>query len=179
MKRSSSFVLAGVVVLAAAAFLVLRSPAARGVNAGQTGSGATAAQSAKDLPPPPKPSPRPANSSLPELPPAAQPPQAAGSPANQKWADERVEELEKLAWFDDAESLRRILAELYSPLPEIRSAALAATRAFGSKDAVPYLEQAENGTSDPAERKALADAIEYLKLPTLIEEQVGEQEPEN
>src|SRR5688572_4400160 len=113
MKRSSSFVLAGVVVLAAAAFLVLRSPAPRGVNAGQTRSGTTAAQAAKDLPPPPKPSPRPANPSLPELPPPAQPPQAAGSPANEKWAEERAEELEKLAWFDDTTSLHKILAELY------------------------------------------------------------------
>lgn len=179
MKRSSSFVLAGVVVLAAAAFLVLRSPAARGVNAGQTRSGTTAEQVTRDVPPPPRASVRPANSSLPELPPPAQPPQAAGSPANGKWAEERAEELEKLAWFDDAASLHKILAELYSPLPEVRAAALAATRAFGSRDAVPYLEQAENGTSDPSERKALAEAIEYLKLPAFVEEQVGEPEPEN
>ncbi|RYD23187.1 MAG: hypothetical protein EOP88_05205 [Verrucomicrobiaceae bacterium] len=178
MKRGSSFLLAGVAVLAAAAFLVFRSPGARGVNAGATGSGHATEQASKDVPPPPRPSPRPANSSLPELPPPAQPPQAAGSPANEKWADQRAEELEKLSWFEDAASLHKILAELYSPLPEVRAAALAATRAFGSKDALPYLEQAENGTSDPLERKTLADAIEYLKLPKFLDEQVGEPEPE-
>lgn len=172
MTRSRGFLLAGVAVLAVAAVLIF------------SGSGRWPGA---DLPSPdketpvvpvreiPKPERRPATQPLAELPPPAEPP--PGSPDNANWAAERIEELEKLAWFDDAASLQKIMAELRSPLPEIRAAALAATRAFGSRDAVPYLEQAALGTSDPAERKALADAIEYLKLPTLLEEQIGEPEP--
>jgi HEAT repeats len=106
---------------------------------------------------------------LPDLPPPAEPPNPPGSPDNAGWTADRLAELEKLAWFDDAGSLEKILAELRSPLPEIRAAALAATRAFGSRDAVPYLEQIANGTSDPEERKAVADAISYLNLPTFLE----------
>ncbi len=106
---------------------------------------------------------------LPELPPPTELPNPPGSPSNAGWADARLAELEKLAWYDDVGSLKKILAELRSPLPEIRHAALAATRAFGSRDAVPYLEQIAIGTSDPEEHKALTEAISYLNLPTFLE----------
>lgn len=175
MTRSHGFLLAGAAVLAVTAVLVFSGTEERGGKSGTASSSATV-KPAGPRKPPSRPA-RPANSSLPELPTPAEPPHAAGSPDNATWTTERIGELEKLSWFDDAASLNKILAELYSPLLEIRSAALAATRAFGSRDAIPYLEQATNGTSDPEERKALADAIDYLKLPTLLEEQTGEPEP--
>lgn len=168
MTRSRGFLLAGAAVLAVAGGLFFR-----GSDRQALPPAAAPAAPEREIPK----SDRPANPSLPELPAPAEPPREVGSTANATWAAERITELEKLAWFDDAASLRKILAELYSPLPEVRAAALAATRAFGSRDAVPYLEQAANGTSDPNERKALADAIEYLQLPTVLEEQIGEPEP--
>lgn len=172
MTRSRGFLLAGAAVLAVAGGLFFRGSDRQPLP--PAAAPAAPAAPAREIPKPD----RPTHPSLPELPAPAAPPQVAGSPTNTTWTAERISELEKLAWFDDAASLQKIMAELYSPLPEIRAAALAATRAFGSRDAVPYLEQAANGTSDPEERKALADAIEYLKLPTLLEEQIGEPEPE-
>lgn len=169
MTRSRGFLLAGAAVLVVAGGWFFR-----GSDRQALPPATAPAAPAREIPKPD----RPTHPSLPELPAPAAPPLVAGSPDNATWTAERITELEKLAWFDDAASLQKILAELYSPLPEIRAAALAATRAFGSRDAVPYLEQAANGTSDPQERKALADAIEYLKLPTLLEEQIGEPEPE-
>lgn len=106
---------------------------------------------------------------LPELPPHMESPHPPGSVENQAWITKRITELDELAWFDDAGSLHRILAELRNPQPEIRAAALAATKAFGSSDAVPYLTIIAAETRDPAEQKNIADLIEYLNLPTLLD----------
>ncbi len=103
------------------------------------------------------------------LPPPVESPHPPESAESRDWITTRKNELERLAWFDDSESMNRILAELGNPLPEIRAAALAAAISFGSRDAVPHLEQFAATTADPQERKALADAIDFLKLASLTE----------
>ncbi|MEO5914699.1 MAG: HEAT repeat domain-containing protein [Luteolibacter sp.] len=107
---------------------------------------------------------------LPALPAPVEPPYPPGSPDNREWIDNCITRLDDLAWRDDPESLAKILAELRNPLPEIRAAALKATRAFGSRDAIPYLEAISRDTTDPLQQKALSDLIEHLNLPTVLEQ---------
>src|SRR5207248_9485002 len=64
-------------------------------------------------------------------------------------------------------SLDTILAELTNRDPEIRKAALDAAIQFGSRDAIPKLADVASRTDDAHEKAALADAIEFLKLPSL------------
>lgn len=82
---------------------------------------------------------------------------------------ERVASLENLAWEDDADSLKAILAELESPKAEVRAAALAATRSFGSRDAVSKLREISARTRDSVERTALEETADYLELPSVSE----------
>lgn len=103
------------------------------------------------------------------LPSPASPPAAGDGLKRQEWITSQVHEIERLAWFDDPESLAKILAELRSPVAEIREAALNATVSSGSRAAVPYLEKLSAETQDPAQRKAINEAIDYLNLPTLVE----------
>lgn len=129
----------------------------------------------EDLPDhPPRKLPRPAadapRSRLGGLPAPVESPYLAGSAENEDWIEERTAELDDLAWFEDAESLGKIQAELLNPLAEIRAAALAAIVSFGSRDSIPILEAVAGRSRDSLEQKALGDAIEHLKLPTVIEE---------
>jgi len=103
------------------------------------------------------------------LPDAVESPHSPGSTENEVWMEKRIEELEGLAWFNDAAALDKILAEMRNTQPEIRKAALEAAIAFGSKDAIPKLEILARGTNDLTEQKAIADAIEYLSMPTMVE----------
>lgn len=107
---------------------------------------------------------------LPELPKPVESPYPPGAAGSEEWIDSRTAELDRLAWFDDTESLHKILAELRNPLPEIRAAALAATLAYSSRESIPYLEMIARETREPQEQKALTDAVEHLKLPTMVEE---------
>jgi hypothetical protein len=127
---------------------------------------------------------------LPTLRPAAEPrkpvlaplpkpvfsPHPPGSLESQQWITARIAAIQDLGWFDDVESLHKILAELRNPLPELRAAAVAATRAYGSRDAIPYLIAKAEETGDPLEQKALTDLVEFLKLPTMIEQLECESE---
>ncbi len=97
------------------------------------------------------------------------PPESQDSSENQEWVTSQVFEMERLAWFDDPESLSKILAELKSSAPEIREAALNATVNSGSRAAVPYLQKISAETQDAAQRKSIDEAIAYLNLPTLVE----------
>jgi hypothetical protein len=114
-------------------------------------------------------------SRLADLLPPVESPFLAGSSENDGWIEARAAELDDLAWFDDAESLAKIQAELQNPLPEIRAAALAAIVGFGSRESIPILEAVAGRARDPFEQKALGEAIDYLQLPTAIEQ----LEPEN
>ncbi len=106
---------------------------------------------------------------LPNLPSPVESPHPSGSADKQDWIEKRISELDQLAWLDDSESLGKILAELRNPVPEIRAAALEATRAFGSREAIPHLDALSRDTKDPLEQKAIDDLIDHLKLPTLLE----------
>lgn len=97
-------------------------------------------------------------------------PHPPGSAADGDWIAARISAIHELEWFDDAASLRKILAELRNPLPQIRAAAVEATRAFGSRDAIPYLATRAAETGDLLEQKALMDLIAHLKLPTVVEQ---------
>ena len=81
----------------------------------------------------------------------------------------RVIELQDLGMDSDPDSLETILSELGNRDPDIRAAAVAATVQFGSRDAIPRLEDAELQAADPHEKADIADAIEFLNLPTLAE----------
>jgi HEAT repeat protein len=74
-----------------------------------------------------------------------------------------------IAMTDDRANLDTILSEMSNRDPEIRKAALEATIQFGSRDAIPKLADAISQTDDPNEKAAIADAIEFLKLPSLTE----------
>lgn len=113
---------------------------------------------------------------LPDLPAPVEPPHPPGSPENQDWITQRISELDDLSWYDDPGALGRILTELRNPLPEIRAAALSATRSFGSRDAIPYLHAIFRETKDPLEQKAIADLITHLNLPTVLEQFKGDFE---
>jgi hypothetical protein len=89
--------------------------------------------------------------------------------AHQAYVEKRTAELMDIAMTDDRANLDIILSELNNRDPEIRKAALEATIQFGSRDAIPKLADAVSQTDDPNEKAALADAIEFLKLPSLTE----------
>ncbi len=105
-----------------------------------------------------------------DLAPPSASPDSADALKTAEWIDTRVHELSDLAWFDDADSLKKILAELSNPQPQIRAAALAATREFGSREAVPYLQAIAEKSKDSVEKNKLAELIEFLNLPTLVEQ---------
>lgn len=81
----------------------------------------------------------------------------------------KIDRLKNLQFEDDAASLAEILAELRNPNPEIRHEAIEATCQFQSRSAIPVLEALASETADPAEKKKLLDAAEFLKLPTYTE----------
>lgn len=85
------------------------------------------------------------------------------------YVEKRVAELEELGMRDDPPALDTILSELTNRDPEIRQAALEATVQFRSRDAIPRLLDAAAQIDDPHEKAAIADAIEFLKLPALNE----------
>ena len=170
MTRVHACWLAGGAILAAAAFLlgarwrpVADPPAQAGVAPGRHESpGPSPFVPPRRVAGSPHPGP-------PDVPAPVVCPHPADSPARQEWIATRIAELNGLAWYDDADSLRLILAELSNPMPEIRAAALDATIAFGSRDAIPRLAYLAARAHDPQQQQALNDAITYLKRPTLIE----------
>jgi len=89
--------------------------------------------------------------------------------AHQAYVEKRTGELMDIAMTDERANLDTILSEISNRDPEIRKAALDATIQFGSRDAIPKLTDAISQTDDPNEKAALADAIEFLKLPSLTE----------
>ena len=119
---------------------------------------------------PPRETPAPGIRDLPGLPPPALSPHPTESAEQREWIDRKTSELDDLAWYDDFESLRKILSELRSSHPEIRTSALAATRAFGSREAIPYLEAISRDTADATERQAIRDLIDHLNKPTALEQ---------
>jgi len=94
---------------------------------------------------------------------------ASAEDAHQAYVEQRTAELMDIAMTDDRANLDTILSELNNRDPEIRKAALEAAIQFGSRDAIPKMADAASQTDDPSEKAAIADAIEFLKLPSLTE----------
>ena len=78
-------------------------------------------------------------------------------------------ELTQMGMSDDPSDLKTILSELNNKDPDIRQAALSATIQFGSKDAIPALQNEIAWTEDPQEKVDLQKAIKYLQLPSFQE----------
>lgn len=85
------------------------------------------------------------------------------------WIANRCRAIDALGWDDDHASLKNILAELRNPEAEIREAALGAVVTFGSKEAIPHLEEIARTTEDPAGKLALLKTAENLKIPSATE----------
>jgi hypothetical protein len=88
---------------------------------------------------------------------------------HEAYVERRIGELADLSAEDDSASLETILSELGNADARIRKAAVDAAVQFGSRDAIPELQEAMERTADAEEKKALAEAIEFLKLPSLTE----------
>jgi hypothetical protein len=95
--------------------------------------------------------------------------------ARTAYVKEHLATLSKLQSNDDAESLQTILCDLTNSEKTVRLAAIQATIQFGSRDAIPVLNNVAARTADPAEKTKLLDAAEYLALPTLTE--IRQQDP--
>jgi hypothetical protein len=80
-----------------------------------------------------------------------------------------VDKLTELQANDDAASLHAILADLTNSDKEIRAAAVESTIQFGSRDAIPVLQDLAAHTTAPDEKKNLLDAADFLALPTTSE----------
>jgi hypothetical protein len=77
----------------------------------------------------------------------------------------RKAQLTDLGMSDNPANLKTILSELENPEPEIRQAALSATIDFHSKEAIPQLQIEMDWATDPEEKVAIKNAIEFLQLP--------------
>jgi hypothetical protein len=178
MARHRATLLIGLAVLAAIGIIV-----SRGLIPSGDSSRNPDTESVKSPPATGKKSPRPPSRgihiSAKDIPAPAQPPHPVGDEANLDWITQRISDLNELAWFEDEASLRQILGELKNPLPEIREAALEATKTFGSIAAIPTLSTLLTETQDPAEQKAITEVIEYLKIPPMIDADPGEEPAEN
>jgi hypothetical protein len=82
------------------------------------------------------------------------------------YVSQRLSELEALGMTGDANSLITIESELDSRDPRIQAAAVSAAVQFGSRGAIPALQDAYGHTDDPAQKLNIRKAIEFLELPS-------------
>jgi hypothetical protein len=80
---------------------------------------------------------------------------------------QRKAQLTDLGTRNDPVSLNTILSELGNSDAEVRKAALNAAVGFGSKDAIPALQNQYEWATDPQEKVDIQKAIEFLRLPSL------------
>ena len=81
----------------------------------------------------------------------------------------RTSELENLGMTDDPNSLAEIESELDNRDQQIQKAAVAAAVQFGSRDAIPALQDAYRHFDDPEQKVNIQKAIDFLELPTMAE----------
>ncbi len=151
----------------------LRNPnrAAKAVTDPSLGGVITGSASSRKMVPPPR-LPTPASRQLyaGAQPPDASRPASALSPEEIEDAiNQRILELSDLALKGDSASLNIVLSELTNSSPEIRAAALDGLMQSGNRDAIPGLQEAADRSTDPREKAKLAEAIEFLTLPSLSE----------
>jgi hypothetical protein len=80
----------------------------------------------------------------------------------------RIAELNRLAMTSDSRSLDTILSELSNRDPAIRMAAVSASIDFGSRDAIPALQNALGWTDELKEKVEIQRAIDFLQLPSAL-----------
>ena len=85
------------------------------------------------------------------------------------YVSERISELMDLSTESDANSLNTIISELTNRDPAIRKAVVEAAVQFGSRDAIPGLQDAAFQVEDIEEKVALARAVEFLQLTNVTE----------
>jgi hypothetical protein len=79
----------------------------------------------------------------------------------------RTTELENLGMTDDPNSLATIESEFDNRDPRIQKAAVAAAVQFGSRDAIPALQDAYRHFDDPGQKVNIQKAIDFLELPAM------------
>jgi HEAT repeats len=108
---------------------------------------------------------------LPPLPPPAPAPVPVApvlTPDQQAEAVEaEVERLRAAGMGDDPTNLQIIITALGSPEKEVREAAANAAKQFGSTNAIPALLTAATNAVDPKEKIELAEAAEFVALPSI------------
>jgi hypothetical protein len=85
------------------------------------------------------------------------------------YAVNRIAELENLGMTDDSNSLAEIESEFDNRDPQIQKAAVAAAIQFGSRDAIPALQDAYRHFDDPEQKINIQKAIDFLELPSVVE----------
>lgn len=83
---------------------------------------------------------------------------------HEAYVNERIAQLADLGMENDPDSLKTILSELTNRDPAVRKAALDAAIQFGSRDAIPAIQNAMLQADDPEEKAALAKGIDFLQL---------------
>lgn len=87
--------------------------------------------------------------------------------------DKEVDDIQTLAGQADGSNNVQIIAVLMekfsNPEADVRRAALQALRELNDTNAVPGLEKVAQDLSDPHEKVAVQDAIEYIKMPSVTE----------
>jgi len=81
----------------------------------------------------------------------------------------RIAELRDLSTKTDGPSLETLLSEVRNPDSEIRLATLDIIGQSGNRAAIPGLLDAVALLENEAEKKAIVEMVEFLKLPTLTE----------
>ena len=81
----------------------------------------------------------------------------------------RIAELRGLASKTDRASLETVVSEVRNPDQEIRQAVLDIISQSGNRNAIPGLLEEAAQTEDPGVKKAIAEVIDFLNLPTLTE----------
>jgi hypothetical protein len=106
--------------------------------------------------------------------------------AHDDYVLERKAQLVDMGMSDNPANLKTILSELENPEPEIRQAALSAAIDFGSKDAIPVLQNEMAYATDPQEKVDIKNAIEFLQLPSfgshsdaVTQQSAGQSPPTN
>jgi hypothetical protein len=161
--------------------LVSLSPKGRSVSEGELGATASAQPSLRSKPDVPAE----AKSARPVESPPAQPSGTANegqkrsqnaeleaeARAEQREAEvtARISELRDLSRKTDPGSWETVLSEIKNPDPTIRRAAIDIISQSGNRGVIPRLSEAAAQTEDAAEKQVIADAIEFLSLPTLTE----------
>jgi len=98
---------------------------------------------------------------------------------HENYVERRDAELEELAMQTNDEAHQEIVSELKNSDSAIRKAALDALMQAGDRSVIPQMQQIADQTSDPEEKHAILDAIDYINLPSLTEhlQQQGVSKP--